>query len=424
MAFLSVAHRPTVVQFHSVVLKFKWSDDNQTLLSKVVPGYAMAHQLAMTMGGATGVASPKRSMSPRPRVLTRPSFDGSLTPSALTPALTPTPSSPVSNTSIALRESTIPAAHVRRALERHTVTVMERRYFFRNPAMGVIDEDDIDDLDDTNSLQDDVSEASVNVHRRKLIAALARRAQDPDAGFADSDDDENVLARKVMKRTTTNKLVETPYAAVREAESHEKLASTSYRRILRMLAISFGSFFALFLPCMVVLCLAAGKTMEEWLFIAVLSDLRQVIDSQKGDEYVNYDFSSMTTRIVLCCILAVVLSVWQALQNYWFFRIMIRSRRKLVEIIQFMYMQARAKLYFVLNNLDKRVDNVDQRITNDVNMALQYIFEFFFGGILRPQGGFLYNLAYFICLTAFSIVEEKFTKFSGEPRDASKIHGI
>ena len=48
-----------------------------------------------------------------------------------------------------------------------------------------------------------------------------------------------------------------------------------------------------------------------------------------------------------------------------------------------MYMNTCAKLYFVMNYTDKRVDNVDQRMTMDLDLCLRYLFEYMYGGIFK-----------------------------------------
>ena len=48
-----------------------------------------------------------------------------------------------------------------------------------------------------------------------------------------------------------------------------------------------------------------------------------------------------------------------------------------------MYMNMCAKLYFVMNYTDKRVDNIDQRMTMDLDLCLRYLFEYLYGGIFK-----------------------------------------
>ncbi len=81
-------------------------------------------------------------------------------------------------------------------------------------------------------------------------------------GYKDSDDDENVLARKLQRRQLQEKLVDTPYFAVREAESHDKLGVIAYIRILRMMKIGLTIAFYV-MPAIVCLSLAIFKGLEE-----------------------------------------------------------------------------------------------------------------------------------------------------------------
>ncbi len=101
-------------------------------------------------------------------------------------------------------------------------------------------------------------------------------------------------------------------------------------------------------------------------------------------------------------LLAIVNTLGQMTANYFVCRTMIRCRHNVTWKLQDMYMNPEAKLYFVMNSLDHRVDNCDQRITNDQNLAMQYIFEFFYSGVLRPKGGVVFNIAYYVWLTVFT----------------------
>lgn len=47
----------------------------------------------------------------------------------------------------------------------------------------------------------------------------------------------------------------------------------------------------------------------------------------------------------------------------------------------------------VLSNLDSRVEASDQRMTNDVDLLMQFSFEFFLGGIMKPDSGVLFKVA-------------------------------
>ncbi|CAJ1430580.1 unnamed protein product, partial [Effrenium voratum] len=50
----------------------------------------------------------------------------------------------------------------------------------------------------------------------------------------------------------------------------------------------------------------------------------------------------------------------------------------------------------VLSNLDGRVEAADQRITNDVDLLMQFSFEFFLGGIMKPDSGVLFKMSVFL----------------------------
>merc|ERR1719421_327845 len=76
---------------------------------------------------------------------------------------------------------------------------------------------------------------------------------------------------------------------------------------------------------------------------------------------------------------------------------MIRVRVELTRAIHQIYMDPISRSYYVLNQLDHSLDSVDQRITADVDIALQYMTEAFFGGLFKAETGFLFNFSGTVC---------------------------
>ncbi len=103
--------------------------------------------------------------------------------------------------------------------------------------------------------------------------------------------------------------------------------------------------------------------------------------------------------IIQVLLVAGAFAVSQTLVYFTMFQFLIMGRMRVLRLMQEMYMNSRAKLFLVLNNLDRRLDCVDQRITNDMDLAFQFSFEFLFGGLLTVEGGFIFNICLFIATT-------------------------
>ena len=69
-------------------------------------------------------------------------------------------------------------------------------------------------------------------------------------------------------------------------------------------------------------------------------------------------------------------------------------RKRVMILFHDLYMDSNTKLFYVTNDLDKRLDNVDSRISNDVEFCFNDFAEFFFGGLRQTEGGFV---AIFAC---------------------------
>eukprot|EP00435_Cladocopium_sp_Y103_P039926 s2029_g10.t1 len=65
----------------------------------------------------------------------------------------------------------------------------------------------------------------------------------------------------------------------------------------------------------------------------------------------------------------------------------------------------RAMISFRRANLDHRVDTPDARITNDTDLLLQFLFEFVFGGIMKPESGACCQIFFLIFTVAVAYQE-------------------
>merc|ERR1740129_1250518 len=81
--------------------------------------------------------------------------------------------------------------------------------------------------------------------------------------------------------------------------------------------------------------------------------------------------------------------------------------------MRLMILWRRGRPYYSIACLDQRVDVPDARITNDVDLLLQHLFEFVFGGILKPEEGSIGNLSvvYFSLAALLSDTADTETRF-------------
>ncbi|CAK9019022.1 ATP-binding cassette sub-family D member 3 (68 kDa peroxisomal membrane protein) (PMP68) (70 kDa peroxisomal membrane protein) (PMP70), partial [Durusdinium trenchii] len=85
------------------------------------------------------------------------------------------------------------------------------------------------------------------------------------------------------------------------------------------------------------------------------------------------------------------LGVVKAIANYFSVLLMVEWRSQLFNHLQTRYLRSADRIYYVLSNLDGRVEASDQRMTNDVDLLMQFSFEFFLGGIMKPDSGVLFK---------------------------------
>ncbi len=83
----------------------------------------------------------------------------------------------------------------------------------------------------------------------------------------------------------------------------------------------------------------------------------------------------------------------KATSNNLVVRVLARLRKILTTKFHEMYMDNTSKLFYVCNDLDKRLDNVDSRISNDIEFMFNDFAEFFYGGVRETEGGFLPKFA-------------------------------
>ncbi len=244
------------------------------------------------------------------------------------------------------------------------------------------------DFFDESRRQESRLETPSTEQGRHLVHSVCKHMRNDDLGYSDSDDDENILARRVHDLVQPKKLVPSPYQRTRDAEPKERLGWHAIKRIFRVVRLSVPTFFWLLIPVILSLISAVGLYHTELLKLKQIHFVLDKSTSQSTKDEV------ITQMIGWCCSMIVM----DVTTNAFAFLIMVKCRSKLTNHMHRVYMNTCAKLYYVLNYTDKRVDNIDQRMTVDVDLCLRNLFEYMYGGIFKSgiYPGFLHSVAYLL----------------------------
>ena len=132
------------------------------------------------------------------------------------------------------------------------------------------------------------------------------------------------------------------------------------------------------------------------------------------------DWSMMWCYVILFMFFTIALLMGRVCANYVLGKAVSFLRRNATRKLQQMYMDRRAIPFFVLNQLDTRLDNADDRIVVAVSTAFNDYLEFFCGSVKRMEPGMLFNVP---CYTALSLTMWKMVWFeNGQAKDVRKYY--
>ena len=134
------------------------------------------------------------------------------------------------------------------------------------------------------------------------------------------------------------------------------------------------------LAVIITLNLLAAALLACWSIVFV--NVKSIMRPGKSTEFkalgesfgVCESFESMLPFVLL---LGPAQGIVKALANYLTVLLMVDWHTELHKQLQGMYLSREAWLYYTLNCLDMRVDSADQRIADDVDLLMQFLFEFF-----------------------------------------------
>ncbi|CAK0870012.1 unnamed protein product, partial [Prorocentrum cordatum] len=200
------------------------------------------------------------------------------------------------------------------------------------------------------------------VKRRQLEAALA--AMQP--------------AAAAPRPAATAGVVASPYSGFREASPNMTSLVLQLLRLARICVPTIFSKQGGFLAKTVSLAMADGL-LECLVPSMLVRPLWTMVKNDQMEEFQAFACFMMVYNVLI--------SMTKAAANYYAMRAMIACRKELTHHLHSLYMSRHGRNYYTLGNLDNRVDTPGSRITNDVDLMMQFLFEFVFGGIMKPEAG-------------------------------------
>ena len=104
------------------------------------------------------------------------------------------------------------------------------------------------------------------------------------------------------------------------------------------------------------------------LFVGVADGLWPLILQQLGDAVSRLDWETVVWFLIGIFFYNVLKASLKATMNWIVMKLLARMRRNIIKVFHDKYMESESKLFYVLNDLDKRLDNCDGRITNDLEV--------------------------------------------------------
>eukprot|EP00930_Biecheleria_cincta_P040069 TRINITY_DN27487_c0_g2_i1.p1 TRINITY_DN27487_c0_g2~~TRINITY_DN27487_c0_g2_i1.p1 ORF type:complete len:1502 (-),score=313.01 TRINITY_DN27487_c0_g2_i1:8-4513(-) len=357
LGFLSVAHRPTVIQFHSKVLNFDFDRDHR-LSYQVRDAKEMALECQNLIQAESKRNEEWRPQNPRRARVKK--GTGDLHPK----------SSTISNNSFA---SLI-------GLEMSTVQRQES-----------LEGTECSDLFG----EEEIGSTSPLIGNRKVITSSHSA---PGLLHTIEEDSPDV--------PRYGPLVVSPYLAAME----DSAEASAPQALLKLMLLSARSWYLL--ATLALLNLMAAAMMAFWA--ELFTNMKSVIKPGTLSHFHAFGRDtgiaiSYARVLPIILLWGPIMGVTKAIANYCTVLLMVNWRTKLLSRLQSMYINKEGKLYYVMSNLDGRVEAPDQRLTNDVDLLMQFSFEFFAGGVMKPDSGVLFKTCTFVVSCGIVILDTERT---------------
>eukprot|EP00931_Biecheleriopsis_adriatica_P093343 TRINITY_DN67085_c0_g1_i1.p1 TRINITY_DN67085_c0_g1~~TRINITY_DN67085_c0_g1_i1.p1 ORF type:complete len:1643 (+),score=307.56 TRINITY_DN67085_c0_g1_i1:40-4968(+) len=386
LGYLSVAHRPTIIQFHTKVLVFEF-DSKWKLTYRVREAKELALESAVLIekanmdGEEWRPHNMRRALGPRGGTLRMKTHLSSMSLTGL------------------LKEASSPVFGTR-SLQAQVVNEEDGN---SSPVLPFA------------SMMPKVRSAPANLSLATTVSDVSKIPSLPTVTEVHQELPEDDLEESLSEMVNEGPAaVRSPYSA--EAGAGEFAHASAFDNLLQIAIVSFSRLFLL--AVVAILNLLAATMLAFWaeLFTNVKSVIKPGTDATfhafGRDLGIQINYSRMLP-VILCW--GPALGVLKALANYSTVLLMIAWRSRLLTTLQRMYLRSEGKLYYVLSNLDSRVEAADQRITNDVDLLSQFTFEFFLGGVMKPDSGVLFKVCAFLvsCCIVWMDVERTLPGMGG-----------
>ena len=137
-----------------------------------------------------------------------------------------------------------------------------------------------------------------------------------------------------------------------------------------------------------MLCFAAfGEGITPYL-VSKFFNVAVLGPKAENGKHIGADMASYREACFQLLMLVLVRSFAKASANSYAMIILATARRNFTRRVHETYMSHN---YLALSEMDTSLDDVDQRLTSDVEGMFLYGIEFFIGGVVKPEGGILYN---------------------------------
>jgi len=363
LGFLSVAHRPTVIQFHSKVLLFEF-DERHELQHRTRDAAEMAVESAEIIQ-----ADEQNNAEHRPKNVRRSMTDQG-SPMNMSPTGLGKRNNSRSFGKLTGLMSPLGALPVGMSLQSFgsftSLTQLHEDHEVSGEAAG------------------GMSSAMIMGMKRIATTKSMRDEDEMLRGLIDGVPEEYEI--------TPGAIVQTPYSNVPESSARFGILGSLWR------LVHICHTHTALLVVIGVLNLFAAVMLASWSVIFM--NLKSIMKPGMTAEFVALGQGigvqvSYEDMLPVILIWGPFIGIIKAAANYLTVRLMLAWRTRLVTRLHAMYLSKYGRLYYTLSNLDSRIDSADQTITNDADLLTQFLFEFFAGGVMKPDSGVLFKISVF-----------------------------
>jgi len=177
-------------------------------------------------------------------------------------------------------------------------------------------------------------------------------------------------------------LVQSPYST----NARESARLSGFHCVIRIIRMSWSAGRGWLLLCAFTSFIMG--LMVGLVPIVLVNPMTDILDKNERGK--------LTMMFVIIFSYNTVIATMKAVSNFASVRFLASARGFMSDRLHSIYMDPRGRSYYVMNNLDKKTDNLSSTLTADLDQMLQFTCEFMLGGILKPESGALANIFAFL----------------------------